>query len=59
MFEPKALHAFCRCSPDRIATVLKSFPAHERAEMVEADGLIRVTCEYCSRTYVIEPAKVG
>jgi molecular chaperone Hsp33 len=59
MFEPKPLRAFCRCSQDRIEGVLKSFPASERAEMVEPDGLIRVTCEYCSRTYAIEPAAVG
>ena len=59
MFEPRPLTAFCRCSQGRIEGVLKSFPAAERAEMVEADGLIRVTCEYCSRTYAIEPAAVG
>jgi molecular chaperone Hsp33 len=59
MFEPKPLRAFCRCSQDRIEGVLNSFPASERAEMVEPDGLIRVTCEYCSRTYAIEPAAVG
>ena len=58
MFTPKPLIAFCRCSQDRIEGVLKSFPAAERAEMVEADGLIRVTCEYCSRTYAIAPAAV-
>ncbi|HLI66044.1 MAG TPA: Hsp33 family molecular chaperone [Caulobacteraceae bacterium] len=59
LFEPKPLAAFCRCSPERIATVLKSFSAGERAEMVEADGMIRVTCEYCSRTYAIAPETVG
>jgi molecular chaperone Hsp33 len=59
LFEPKPLSAFCRCSTERIERVLKSFPAAERAEMVEADGMIRVTCEYCSRTYAIEPATVG
>ncbi|HEY3888342.1 MAG TPA: Hsp33 family molecular chaperone [Caulobacteraceae bacterium] len=59
MFEPRPLRAFCRCSQDRIEGVLKSFPATERAEMVEADGLIRVTCEYCSRTYDIAPDAVG
>lgn len=58
MFEPRPLRAFCRCSQDRIEGVLKSFPATERAEMVEADGLIRVTCEYCSRTYDIAPGAV-
>jgi redox-regulated HSP33 family molecular chaperone len=27
--------------------------------MVEADGKIRVTCEYCSRVYDIKPQTVG
>ena len=59
VFEPKALQAFCRCSRDRIETVLKSFGADERADMVEDDGQIRVTCEYCSRVYAIDPASLA
>ena len=58
LFEPQALRAFCRCSQERIENVLRSFPAQERADMVEADGKIRVTCEYCSRTYELEPAEL-
>jgi molecular chaperone Hsp33 len=59
LFTPKALRAFCRCSHERIMDVLRSFPAEERVEMVEADtGLIRVTCEYCSSVYEVEPASV-
>ncbi|ATQ43664.1 Hsp33 family molecular chaperone [Caulobacter mirabilis] len=54
VFEPKPMQAFCRCSPDRIATVVESFSPEERAEMVEPDGKIHVTCEYCSRVYAIE-----
>jgi molecular chaperone Hsp33 len=53
VFEPHALAAFCRCSPERIEVMLDSFSAEERAEMVEDDGKIRVTCEYCSRTYEV------
>lgn len=56
VFEPKPLQAFCRCSQDRIETVLKSFGEDERADMVEDDGQIRVTCEYCSKVYGIDPA---
>jgi molecular chaperone Hsp33 len=59
MFEPRVLRAFCRCSEDRIRGVLRSFPVEERAEMVEADGKIRVTCEYCSRVYELTPEMVG
>ncbi|HEX3700261.1 MAG TPA: Hsp33 family molecular chaperone [Phenylobacterium sp.] len=58
VFGPKPLRAFCRCSQHRIEGVLKSFPAAERAEMVEDDGKIRVTCEYCSRVYAVEPASL-
>jgi len=54
----KSLAAVCRCSKERIATVLQSFPTEERAEMVEDDGKIRVTCEYCSTAYEIDPAEL-
>ena len=55
VFEPLALQAFCRCSEGRIATVIESFSDEEKAEMVEDDGKIRVTCEYCSRVYALDP----
>ncbi|WP_337188814.1 Hsp33 family molecular chaperone [Phenylobacterium sp.] len=55
VFGSKPLRAFCRCSEERIVTVLKSFDAAERADMVEDDGKIRVTCEYCSRVYALAP----
>jgi molecular chaperone Hsp33 len=55
VFKPKPLAAICRCSQARIETVLKSFPAAERADMVEPDGQIHVTCEYCSRVYAVAP----
>jgi molecular chaperone Hsp33 len=54
----RPLKAFCRCSEDRIRGVLKSFSPEERADMVEPDGAIKVTCEYCSRIYAIAPESV-
>jgi molecular chaperone Hsp33 len=56
VFGSKMLRAFCRCSQARIETVLKSFPAEDRADMIEPDGKIHVTCEYCSKVYAVEPA---
>ena len=58
LFQPKALEAFCRCSPERILNVLRAFPAEERSDMLESDGMIRVTCEYCSRVYDVPPDTV-
>jgi molecular chaperone Hsp33 len=55
LFEAKPLRAFCRCSEDSVKGMLRSFPVEERQAMVEPDGLIHVTCEYCSRSYAIEP----
>ena len=49
------LRAFCRCGQDRITTVLSSFSAEERADMIEPDGKIHVTCEYCSKVYAVSP----
>jgi len=58
MMDPKPLRAFCRCSRDSVVNMLRSFPPIERAEMLEPDGKIHVTCEYCSRVYVVEPEGV-
>jgi molecular chaperone Hsp33 len=55
VFGSRPLRAFCRCNQDRIETVLKSFDRAEREDMVEDDGKIHVTCEYCSRVYAVEP----
>ncbi|MEQ7154636.1 Hsp33 family molecular chaperone [Brevundimonas aurifodinae] len=52
------LKAQCRCSADRIETVLASFSPGERADMIEPDGKIHVTCEYCARVYALEPGAV-
>ncbi|HZZ87907.1 MAG TPA: Hsp33 family molecular chaperone [Caulobacteraceae bacterium] len=59
LFSARPLKAFCRCSEERIMTVLQAFGPEERADMVEPDGRIHVTCEYCSRVYKVEPAAVG
>ncbi|PXA86612.1 Hsp33 family molecular chaperone [Caulobacter sp. D4A] len=55
LIEEKPLRAFCRCSEERIGVVLQSFSPEEKAEMIEPDGKIHVTCEYCSRVYALEP----
>jgi molecular chaperone Hsp33 len=35
--------------------MLQSFPPADLTDMIEPDGQIHVTCEYCSRNYVIAP----
>lgn len=57
--DARALKAQCRCSRDRIGAVLASFNDAERADMVEDDGKIHVTCEYCAKIYELEPAEIA
>ena len=59
LFPAKPLRAFCRCSEERVAGMLASFPVDDREDMLEPDGKIHVTCEYCSRSYAIEPEAVS
>lgn len=43
----------CRCSVAHFSSVLGQFPAEQRAEMAEADGVIKVDCAFCSRLFPI------
>jgi molecular chaperone Hsp33 len=54
VFDAQKVTAQCTCSRERVASVIKSFPAKERADMVE-DGRVVVTCEFCGRSYPFTP----
>ena len=58
VFEPRVLKAVCRCSEERIIGVLASFAPEEQADMLEDDGMIRVTCEYCASVYAQTPEQL-
>lgn len=57
VFESQTVEAKCSCSRDGVGTVLKSFPVEDRQDMVE-NGVITVTCEFCSARYVFAPAEI-
>lgn len=52
--DPVRLLDQCRCSEARIHETLGQFGAEEIASMRDADGSIRVTCEFCSRAYSLQ-----
>jgi len=54
VFPEPALSKGCRCSIAHIRTVLSQFPEEERAEMRNADGVISVDCEFCSRQFLLD-----
>jgi molecular chaperone Hsp33 len=59
VFAPTPLAAVCRCSAEGVDAMLRSFPPHELRGMVGDDGMIGVTCEFCSTKRVFNPADYG
>jgi molecular chaperone Hsp33 len=57
VFRPQAVHDACRCSRDKIATMLRGFTPAERRDMIGDDGRIGVTCEFCSTHRSFDPAE--
>jgi molecular chaperone Hsp33 len=41
-----------------VEQMLLSFPPQDRGDMVQ-DGKITVTCEFCSASYVFDPAELS
>jgi molecular chaperone Hsp33 len=56
VFKPTELADVCRCSAEGIDAMLQSFTAEERGAMVGDDGMIAVTCEFCSTRRVFNPS---
>jgi molecular chaperone Hsp33 len=57
VFRSAELRAECSCSRASVEAMLRSFPQTDRDDMVE-NGVISVTCEFCSETYVFQPDEV-
>ncbi|SDR36375.1 molecular chaperone Hsp33 [Rhizobiales bacterium GAS113] len=57
-FRATTLKESCQCSRARIVAMLRSFTDADRREMIADDGLIAVTCEFCSARYAVAPDEV-
>ena len=58
VFRNATLAAQCSCSRAGVADMLKSFSQEDRNHMVQ-DGVITVTCEFCSSSYVFQRSEVS
>ena len=48
VFTPHGLRFGCRCSRERVETMLRRFPEHELDDMRDDDGDVVVTCQFCN-----------
>jgi molecular chaperone Hsp33 len=53
------LTAYCKCSRDKIANLLKTFGADDILDMRDDAGKITVTCEFCAAAYPFYAADVA
>jgi molecular chaperone Hsp33 len=51
LFAPQAVRFECRCSPERVAGMLRSLGEIEVREVLAEQGAVTVTCEFCHRPY--------
>jgi molecular chaperone Hsp33 len=57
VFRYRPLRAECSCSRPNVARMLRSFTQDDRDHMVQ-NGIISVTCEFCSAHYTFTPDEV-
>ncbi|MCC5880693.1 MAG: Hsp33 family molecular chaperone HslO [Idiomarina sp.] len=59
VYEPMAVRFFCGCSHDRSMSALYSVPVAELKEIIQSDGEIRLTCDYCLNDYVYDESDLA
>ncbi len=57
VFTPTEINTGCRCSEDKLRTVLASFSTEELHDCAE-DGIITMTCEFCMTNHKFELKKL-
>jgi molecular chaperone Hsp33 len=58
LFRGTPLRFECRCSPSRVAGLLRALGADEVRDVLREQGTVTVTCEFCHRPYHFDPPAV-
>jgi molecular chaperone Hsp33 len=53
------LSARCRCSREKVFDVLKNFGSSDHQDMLDDNGRITATCEFCTTPYTFEPSELS
>lgn len=57
VWSPSPLRFGCRCSRDKVAGMLSRLP-REEVETMKVDGVVEVTCQFCSTAYRFDEAQL-
>ena len=54
LFEPAPVFFRCRCSRERVASMLRALGAEEVRSVLAEQGKVEVRCDFCNRAYVFD-----
>jgi molecular chaperone Hsp33 len=58
IYRPTAVEPRCRCSRERVATVLRSLPPDD-IEHLTIDGTVEVRCEFCNSLHLFDETQLA
>jgi molecular chaperone Hsp33 len=59
VFRPLGLRFGCRCSRERVETMLRRFPEHDLDDMKDNQGDVVVTCQFCNVDFRFDDAQLA
>ncbi|MDX1540233.1 MAG: Hsp33 family molecular chaperone HslO [Geminicoccaceae bacterium] len=59
VFQPTRLSFGCRCSKERVETMLRMFDDEQLDEMKLDDGSVLVTCQFCNQDYHLDEVELA
>ena len=58
LFEPSPVYFRCRCSRERVASMLQGLGETETRSVIAERGKVEVHCDFCNRAYVFDAVDV-
>lgn len=58
LFSPKSVAHDCRCTPDRLAGVVRMLGEDELKSLLAEQGHVELTCEFCNRSFRYDDEQV-
>jgi molecular chaperone Hsp33 len=54
LFEPAPVFFRCRCSRERVTSMLRALGAEEVRSVLAEQGKVEVRCDFCNRAYIFD-----
>ena len=58
LFDPSPIHFHCDCSRERVEKLVQSLGQAEATSILEEQGKIQITCEFCNASYTLDAIDV-